>query len=128
MRQARSLRRAIVISNGVAFFMIKLAVIGLGKMGLSHLAIANGLDGIEVVAIVDPAPLVGAGLSRITGIRHISGYREALKLKDLDAVIVATPTVSHEQIVRDAIDRGVHLFCEKPLTLSAEVSRELTAL
>ena len=108
--------------------MIKLAVIGLGKMGLSHLAIANGLDGIEVVAIVDPAPLVGAGLSKITGIRHISDYRDALKLKDLDAVIVATPTVSHEQIVRDAIDRGVHLFCEKPLTLSAEVSRELTAL
>ena len=108
--------------------MIKLAVIGLGKMGLSHLAIANGLDGIEVVAIVDPAPLVGAGLSRITGIRHISDYRDALKLKDLDAVIVATPTVSHEQIVRDAIDRGVHLFCEKPLTLSADVSRELAAL
>ena len=40
MRQARSLWQSIVISNGVAFFMIKLAVIGLGKMGLSHLAIA----------------------------------------------------------------------------------------
>jgi predicted dehydrogenase len=86
------------------------------------------LEGIEVVAIVDSSTLVGAGLGKITGIRHISDYREALQLEGLDAVIIATPTVSHEAIVRDAIGRGLHVFCEKPLTLSHEVSRELTEL
>lgn len=108
--------------------MINLAVIGLGKMGLSHLAIANGLSGIQVVAIADSAPLVGAGLSKITGIRHLSDGRDALKLDRLDAVIVATPTVSHDAIVREALERGLHVFCEKPLTLSAEVSRDLAEL
>jgi scyllo-inositol 2-dehydrogenase (NADP+) len=108
--------------------MIKLAVIGLGKMGLSHLAIANGLEGIDVVAIVDSASLVGSALSKVTGIRHMTDAREALKLDGLDAVIVATPTASHEAIVRDAISRGLHVFCEKPLTLDAEVSRELAEL
>lgn len=105
--------------------MTKVAVIGLGKMGLSHLAIANGLPGIDVVAIVDSAPLVGSGLSKITGIRHLSDAREALKLDGLQSIIIATPTASHEPIVRAALDRGLHVFCEKPLTLSAEVSREL---
>jgi scyllo-inositol 2-dehydrogenase (NADP+) len=105
--------------------MIRLAVFGLGKMGLSHLAIANGLDGIDVVAIVDPAPLVGSALSRVTGIPHMTDAREALGLEGLDAVIIATPTASHEGLVREAIARGLHVFCEKPLTLDAEVSQEL---
>lgn len=107
--------------------MIRMAVIGLGKMGLSHLAIANGLPGIEIVAIADSAPLVGSALSKITGIRHLSDGRDALKIENLDAVIVATPTVSHEAIVREAIARGLHIFCEKPLTLNEQVSQELAA-
>ena len=108
--------------------MVKMAVIGLGKMGLSHLAIANGLSGIEIVAIVDPASLVGGALSKVTGIRHMTDAREALKLEGLDAVVIATPTVSHEALAREAIERGLHVFCEKPLTLSADVSRELAEL
>jgi predicted dehydrogenase len=108
--------------------MIRIAVIGLGKMGLSHLAIANGLSGIEVVAIVDSTPLVGTALSKITGIRHMTSAAHALKLDELDAVIIATPTASHEQIAREAIARGLHVFCEKPLTLDPEVSRELAEL
>ena len=108
--------------------MMKLAVIGLGKMGLSHLAIANGLEGIEVVAIVDSSSLVGSVLSKVTGIRHMTDAKEALKLEGLDAVIVATPTASHEAIVREAIARSLHVFCEKPLTLDADVSEELADL
>jgi predicted dehydrogenase len=97
-------------------------------MGLSHLAIANGLDGIEVAAIVDSSALVGAALSKVTRIRHMSDAREAMKLEGLDAVIVATPTASHEALVREALERGLHVFCEKPLTLDTAVSRELTDL
>jgi predicted dehydrogenase len=107
--------------------MIKMAVIGLGKMGLSHLAIANGLSGIEIVAIADSAPLVGSALSKVTGIRHLSDAKDALKLEALDAIIVATPTASHEAIVRAAISRGLHVFCEKPLTLDERVSAELAS-
>jgi scyllo-inositol 2-dehydrogenase (NADP+) len=108
--------------------MIRIAVVGLGKMGLSHLAIANGLDEFEVVAIVDSSTLVGSALSKITGIRYMSDAHEALKMEGLDAVIVATPTASHESIVRDAISRGLHVFCEKPLALDADVSRDLAEL
>ena len=105
--------------------MINMAVVGLGKMGLSHLAIANGLSGINVVAIVDASALVGAGLSRVSGLRHISSSIEAFSLQGLNAVIVATPTASHEKIVQEAIARNLHVFCEKPLTLSDKLSGEL---
>lgn len=108
--------------------MTKMAVIGLGKMGLSHLAIANGLPGIEIVAMADSAPLVGSGLAKITGLKHVSDAKDALAIKGLEAVIVATPTISHEAIVRDALGRGIHVFCEKPLTLDDRVSTELAEL
>lgn len=108
--------------------MTKMAVIGLGKMGLSHLAIANGLPGIEIVAIVDSAPLVGPGLAKVSGLKHLSNASEALQIPGLEAVIIATPTISHEALVREAFDRGLHVFCEKPLTLDARVSQELAEL
>jgi len=108
--------------------VINVGVIGLGKMGLSHLAIANALPDFNVLALCDSTPLVGAALSKATGLSHYSSIDETLALGELQAVIVATPTSSHESIVRKAIDRGLHVFCEKPLTLSPAASRELAGL
>jgi scyllo-inositol 2-dehydrogenase (NADP+) len=107
---------------------IRLAVIGLGKMGLSHLSIANALDDFEVVAVCDNSKLVTDVLGKVTGLKGFNDYDEVLKLKELDAVLIATPTIAHEPMIRKALDRGVHLFAEKPLTLNATASRELAEL
>ena len=104
---------------------IRLAVIGLGKMGLSHLSIANALDDFEIVAMCDNSKLVTDVLGKVTGLKGFNDYDEVLKLRDLDAVIVATPTIAHEPMIRKALDRGLHIFAEKPLTLGAAASREL---
>jgi predicted dehydrogenase len=104
---------------------IRLTVVGLGKMGLSHLSIANALDDFEVVAICDNSKLVTDVLGKVTGLRGLNDYDQVLSLGELDAVIIATPTIAHEPMIRKALDRGVHIFAEKPLTLSAAASREL---
>lgn len=104
---------------------IRLAVIGLGKMGLSHLSIANALDDFEVVAVCDNSKLVTDVLGKVTGLNGFNDYDEVLKLKELDAVIIATPTIAHEPMIRRALDRGLHVFAEKPLTLYSGASREL---
>ena len=100
---------------------IRLAVIGLGKMGLSHLSISNALEDFEVVAVCDNSTLVTDVLGKVTGLKGFNDYDEVLKLKDLDAILIATPTTAHEPMIRKAIDRGVHVFAEKPLTLDAEL-------
>jgi predicted dehydrogenase len=102
-----------------------LAVIGLGKMGLSHLSIANALDDFDVVAICDNSKLVTDVLSKTTGLKGFNDYDEVLRIEDLDAVLIATPSIAHEPMVRKAIDRGLHVFAEKPLTLDAGASQEL---
>jgi len=105
-----------------------LAVVGLGKMGLSHLSIANALDDFEVVAICDNSKLVTDALGKTTGLSGFNDYDEVLRLKDLDAVLIATPSIAHEPMIRKALDRGLHVFAEKPLTLDATASRELAEL
>jgi predicted dehydrogenase len=103
----------------------RLAIVGLGKMGLSHLSIANALDEFEVVAICDNSRLVTDVLGKVTGLKGFNDYDEVLKLQDLDAVLIATPSIAHEPMIRKALDRGLHVFAEKPLTLDAAASREL---
>ena len=107
---------------------IRLAVIGLGKMGLSHLSIANALDDFVVVAVCDNSKLVTDVLGKVTGLKGFNDYDEVLKLKELDAVLIATPTIAHEPMIRKALDRGLHVFAEKPLTLDAAASGELAEL
>jgi len=104
---------------------IRLAVIGLGKMGLSHLSIANALDDFEVVGICDNSRLVTDVLGKVTGLKGFNDYDQVLKLRGLDAVLIATPSIAHEPMIRKALDRGLHVFAEKPLTLDAAASREL---
>ena len=107
---------------------IRLAVIGLGKMGLSHLSIANALEDFEVAAACDNSKLVTDVMGKTTGLKGFNDYDQVLALDGLDAVLIATPSIAHEPMIRKALDRGLHVFAEKPLTLDAAASRELAEL
>ena len=67
-------------------------------------------------------------LGKTTGLKGFNDYDEILKLDGLDAVLIATPSIAHEPMIRKALDRGLHVFAEKPLTLDAKASRELADL
>lgn len=107
---------------------INVAVVGLGKMGLSHLSIINSLDHFKVVAICDPAPLVGDLIAKYGGLNHVRNFDEVVEVDGLAAIIIATPTPSHAPLVMKALSKGLHVFCEKPLTLSAADSEAIAAL
>lgn len=107
---------------------VNVAVVGLGKMGMSHLAIANALDHFNVIAMCDSSEIVGGVLQKYTKIPFVSDFDKLLEVPELQAVIIATPTTTHEWMARKAIEKGLHVFCEKPLTLSSAVSRELAAM
>ena len=108
--------------------MVNVAVIGLGKMGISHLSIANALASMNVVGVCDSNSMVGNALEKYSGLRYFKDYNEVLGLDGLQAAIIATPSQLHEPMIRSAIDRGLDIFCEKPLTLSSAVSSELAQL
>lgn len=115
-------------ANGDYVLTINVAVVGLGKMGLSHLAIVNALDDFKVVAICDTAGLVGQVIQKYGQLHYIPKYDDLLAMPDLQAVVIATPTTAHEPMVRQALERGLHVMCEKPLTLTAAESEGLALL
>jgi scyllo-inositol 2-dehydrogenase (NADP+) len=107
---------------------VRLGVIGVGKMGLSHLSIAGALPQVEVVGVCDSTEYVLDILGKYTGVRTFGSVERMLGEAHPDAIIVATPTGTHATLVRGALDQGMHVFCEKPLTLTADESRELAQI
>ncbi|HZP44663.1 MAG TPA: Gfo/Idh/MocA family oxidoreductase [Candidatus Binataceae bacterium] len=108
--------------------MTRIGVVGLGKMGLSHLAILNAHPEAQVAAVCDSNSYVLTTLHKYTGLRVTSDYERLLTEVELDAVVIATPPRLHSEMVRAALERGLHVFCEKPLCLNVADSVELAAL
>jgi predicted dehydrogenase len=99
--------------------VIRVGVVGLGKMGLSHHALLNAHPDVELVGVCDSAKYVLGVLEKNTGVPTYSDYGRLLEEAKPDAVVIATPSRFHVEMVRAALERDVHVFCEKPLTLTA---------
>ncbi|MFO7669625.1 MAG: Gfo/Idh/MocA family oxidoreductase [Bacteroidales bacterium] len=108
--------------------MMKVGVIGLGKMGLSHCSILNAQAEVELAAVCDTSALVLEAFKKFSKSRIYSDYRALFEKEQLDAVIVATPTKLHFEIVKMALQKGMHVFCEKPFSLTVAEGRELVEL
>ncbi len=108
--------------------MIRVALFGLGKMGLSHCAIINTHPDIELVAVCDTTEYLLAVLGKYSHIKTYSNYRKLLAAESLDAVFIATPSRFHAEMVRAALDAGLHVFCEKPFCLDAEEGLRLAEI
>ena len=108
--------------------MIRVGLIGVGKMGLSHYAILGAHARVEVAAICDSATYITSALHKYTGIETFKDYRKMLDSARLDCVLVATPTSTHFEVASDALARGLHVFVEKPLCLDPSQSKRLADL
>jgi predicted dehydrogenase len=108
----------------------RLALIGAGRMGSVHAqAIQRHLPQAELVAIAEPRADAVDALGEAAGAAAVYATApEALAHPGLDAVIVVTPTDTHDAVVSAALAGDLHVFCEKPLTLDLEASVRLQAL
>jgi len=107
--------------------MIRTAMVGLGKMGLSHLAIVRAHPDIDLVAGCDATAYLTDILSKHAGLNCYGDFDRMLENEQLDALIVATPSKLHASMVQKALDRGLHVFCEKPFVLDVADGERLVA-
>jgi scyllo-inositol 2-dehydrogenase (NADP+) len=108
--------------------VIRVGVVGLGKMGLSHLSMFNAHPEVELVGICDSAGYLLGVLNKYTGLETYADMDAMLDDARLDAVVISTPSSMHASMVRNALERGVHVFCEKPFCLNPADSAALTQL
>lgn len=102
--------------------MIRIGIIGVGKMGLSHLAVANRIGDIEVVAVTDTSVFVCNALNKFGKYKIYSDYRKMLEKEILDGVIISLPTKMHYEACMLSIEKGISFFVEKPFTLDPDRS------
>ena len=98
--------------------MIKTALIGFGWWG-QHIA-RRLIDNpkFELVCVVEPAKALHNDIKRL-GLKVLENYEDALSYPEVEAVILTSPNNLHDRQVVQAASAGKHVFCEKPLSLSA---------
>ena len=106
--------------------MLRVAVIGFGKLGLLHAGLVNALPGSRLEAVVDSDSRTLSVLkARMRGVRFYKEHRKLLQDGDIDAAVIATPTGLHIDVAVDCVEAGVPIFIEKPLAASAAQARPL---
>lgn len=106
---------------------VRIGVVGLGKMGLSHFAMVNAHPRVETIAC-DGAGFMVDVLARNIGTTIYRDYDTMLDRERLDAVVIATPSRLHAPMTTAALERDLHVFCEKPFCLDWADSERLTQL
>lgn len=109
--------------------MIKVGVIGLGRMGMLHLLSCMKIDGVKVVGVADSSKK-NLSKAKLVGVdRAYSDYHELLShASELDAVILSLPNFMHFDSIKLALEAGLNVFAEKPLAMSVEDCREIVKL
>ncbi|HFU76469.1 MAG TPA: Gfo/Idh/MocA family oxidoreductase [Arcobacter sp.] len=108
--------------------MKKIALIGIGKMGMSHLGIANMTPDIEVVAVCDTSKVLLRFVDKNMKFKTYSDYKKMISELDLDGIMVLVPNAFHYDITKYCIEKGINIFVEKPFTLTYKDSKSLVEL
>ena len=107
--------------------MLNAAFIGFGRMGITHFSILNSHPRVKVAAICDQSGTMLKIANKYTGVTVYNEYRDMLDNEKIDFVVVSTPTGSHAEIIKAVVPKGIHIFAEKPLSLSPAESTDIVA-
>jgi predicted dehydrogenase len=101
---------------------IRLAIIGTGYRAWAHQAILKTMPAYQVVALADPTPEnLDRAATLSPGAARYSDYRKLLaERKDIDAVVIITPSFLHAEVAVAALEHGLPVLCEKPIATTVE--------
>jgi myo-inositol 2-dehydrogenase/D-chiro-inositol 1-dehydrogenase len=103
---------------------LRVGVVGAGMMGADHVnRLTTTIAGAVVSAIIEPdAGRAQAAAAHAPGAAVFSAIEQALDADAVDAVVIATPGQFHEPVLLPALEAGIPILCEKPLTQDPESS------
>lgn len=108
---------------------LKVGVIGAGGICRScHMPGYSRMENVEVVAICDIRVEKAKELAEKYGVpRVFADYKDLLALPELDAIDICTPNYLHSIIAVEALEKGLHVFCEKPDAVNAAEAEKMQA-
>lgn len=103
--------------------MLKIGVLGAGHLGKIHLRLLNQSEKYELVGFYDPDEINAKQVEAEFGYTHFENMDRLMDA--VDVVDIVTPTLSHYECAKKAINKGKHIFLEKPITNTLEEAEEL---
>jgi predicted dehydrogenase len=109
--------------------MIKVGIIGCGKIADNHAAQINRIHNSEILAVCDSEPLMAGQLSERFNIKkHYSNVEEMLDAVKFDVIHITTPPASHYTLAKVCLNAGCNVYVEKPFTLNTSEAEDLIGL
>ncbi len=97
--------------------MLKVGLVGVGGISGNHIPAWEEMENAELTALCDVRP---ERLEMYPGKRHYTDFEEMLKSEQLDILDICLPTYLHADYAVRALERGIHVLCEKPISLKEE--------
>ena len=95
---------------------IRMGLLGAGRIGKVHAAAIASISDAQLVAVGDAFPEAAKALAAATG-AEVRAVDDIINAKDIDAVLITTPTDLHASMIELAAKAGKAIFCEKPIDL-----------
>lgn len=97
--------------------MLKVALVGVGGISGAHIPAWEKREDAELVAICD---IRSEQMEKYPQKRHYTDFDEMLKKEEIDILDICLPTYLHADFSMKAMNKGIHVICEKPLSLKKE--------
>ena len=107
--------------------VIHVGFVGAGGRARSHMRVLRGMEDVKIVAICDVVAETAERVAGEFGAKAYTDHRKMLDSESLCALYVSVPTFAHTDAEILAVQRGVHLFVEKPVAPSMEKALEILA-
>lgn len=105
---------------------VRVGVIGMGRMGLTHFSIINTHPAVEMTAVADTSSTMLSMMKKmLPNVKQFTDFNDLLKSGLVDAVIVCTPSSLHYPVCKLACENGISVFCEKPFTTDPKLAEDL---
>ena len=106
--------------------MLKVGVVGCGHLGKIHIKLLVQSENYKLIGIYDINAEFSNEIAKEYGCKAYTGFEEMLN--DIEVLDIVTPTPFHFNYAKKAIEKGIHLFIEKPVCSNTEESKELLRL
>ena len=104
---------------------VRFGLVGAGAIAQSYALAFDSCSLARVVAVADARPQAAAALAQRLKCKPFSAYYEMAGQAELDAVLICTPPNTHAEICVEALERGVAVLCEKPLSIDVPSAQRM---
>jgi len=105
---------------------IKVGIVGAGRIAQTYAEVFRSSELAQVVGVADTRREAARAMAEALNCQSFDSYEEMAALKP-EAVVVCTPPATHPAICLYLLERGIHVLCEKPLSIDSESAREMLA-